>query len=64
MRDDRNDLRTCRVKRGELKNDDAVAVAMALDDLRVYWEKAFGAPDRSRFDPDPESSSLASHRSQ
>jgi len=32
-----------RVTRGELKNDDAIAVAMALDDLRVYWEKAFGA---------------------
>ena len=33
---------TCRVTRGELSNDDATALGMALDDLRVYWEKAFG----------------------
>jgi len=45
---------TCRVKRGELKNDDAVAVAMALDDLRVYWEKAFGADSLLLDDEQPE----------
>ena len=32
----------CRVIRGELSKEDAVAVEMALDDLRMYWEKAFG----------------------
>lgn len=37
-----NNTMTCRAKYGEQNNDDAVAVAMALDDLRVYWEKAFG----------------------
>jgi len=33
----------CRVTRGEMSKDDAVAVEMALEDLRTYWEKAFGA---------------------
>lgn len=33
---------TCRVTRGEVSNDDMAALEMALDDLRVYWEKAFG----------------------
>jgi len=45
---------TCRVKRGELKNDDAVAVAMALDDLRVYCEKALGADSLLLDDEQPE----------
>jgi hypothetical protein len=34
---------TCRVQRGNVPSEDAVALEMALDDLRVYWEKAFGA---------------------
>jgi len=49
-----NNTLTCRVTRGELKNEDAVAVAMALDDLRVYWEKAFGAGSFLLADEQPE----------
>ena len=45
---------TCRVTRGELKNDDAVALEMALDDLRVYWEKAFGVGSFLLGDEQPE----------
>ena len=37
-----NKAMTCRVKRGDVSSEDAVALEMALDDLRVYWEKAFG----------------------
>ena len=37
----RNEM-ICRVTRGELGKDDAVALEMALDDLRTYWENAFG----------------------
>jgi len=43
MKEDRKDLLTCRVMRGEVSNENAVALEMALDDLRLYWEKAFGA---------------------
>jgi len=32
----------CRVRSGSVNEDDAIALEMALDDLRVYWEKAFG----------------------
>ncbi len=49
-----NNTLTCRVTRGELKNDDAIALAMALDDLRVYWEKAFGAGSFLLADEQPE----------
>jgi len=45
---------TCRVTRGELNNDDAIALAMALDDLRVYWEKAFGTGSFLLADEQPE----------
>lgn len=45
---------TCRVRCGELKKDDAVAVAMALDDLRVYSEKAFGPGSFLLDDEQPE----------
>ena len=38
-----NKAMTCRVTRGDVSSEDAVALEMALDDLRVYWEKAFGA---------------------
>lgn len=37
-----NKAMSCRVKRGDVSSEDAVALEMALDDLRVYWEKAFG----------------------
>ncbi len=33
---------TCRVTRGSFDEQDAPALAMALDDLRTYWERAFG----------------------
>jgi hypothetical protein len=33
----------CRVTRGEIGKEEAIALEMALDDLRTYWEKAFGA---------------------
>ena len=46
--------KTCRVKCGELKNDDAIAISMALDDLRVYWEKAFGVGSFLFEDEPPE----------
>ena len=49
-----NNTMTCRVQRGELKNGDAVALGMALDDLRVYWEKAFGAGSFLLDDEQPE----------
>ena len=49
-----NKTMTCRVTRGELKNEDAVAVTMALDDLRGYWEKAFGAGSFLLADEQPE----------
>jgi hypothetical protein len=38
----KNDTMICRVTRGELSKDDAIALEMALDDLRTYWQKAFG----------------------
>ena len=38
-----NDELLCRAKCGNFGNDDSPAVMMALEDLRAYWEKAFGA---------------------
>ena len=49
----RNTMNCC-VTRGELKNEDTIALAMALDDLRVYWEKAFGAGSFLLNDEQPE----------
>ena len=36
------DKTVCRVTCGALNDEDLQAVALALDDLRVFWEKAFG----------------------
>jgi hypothetical protein len=44
----------CRVTVGELNKDDAIALEMALDDLRVYWEKTFGAGSFLLKDDAPE----------
>jgi len=44
----------CRVTRGQLSTDDSAAVMMALDDLRTYWEKAFGAGSFLLEDEQPE----------
>jgi len=45
---------TCRVKRGDVNSEGAVALEMALDDLRVYWQKAFGVGSFLLGDEQPE----------
>jgi hypothetical protein len=49
-----NKTMVCRVTCGELNKDDAIALEMALDDLRTYWEKAFGRGSFLLADEAPE----------
>lgn len=49
-----SDALRCSVRCGNLIAEDRHAVRMALDDLRVYWEKAFGAGSFLLADEQPE----------